>query len=197
MRYCPPKIFNPIRAVFDLRVWKNQEGVAAIEFAMIMPIMFMLFVGAVEFSQAITVDRRVTQVASSTADLIARSKEITTSEIDGIMLIINELVKPYDPNPLKLTVSTVIADPNDATATTVCWSYNHNSGVTNYSNGQSFALPSGIVEAGGSVIVAEVEYNYTPLIFNYFITTTKKLEETFYLKPRLSSSIEYNGTKCL
>jgi uncharacterized membrane protein len=36
------------------------RGVAAIEFGMIVPIMFMLFVGAIEFSLAITVDRRVT-----------------------------------------------------------------------------------------------------------------------------------------
>ena len=51
------------------RIARNNSGVAAVEFAMIVPIMFLLFVGSVEFSQAITVDRRVTQVASSTADL--------------------------------------------------------------------------------------------------------------------------------
>ena len=39
---------------------------------MIVPIMGVMFIGAVELSQAITVDRRVTQVASSTADLVAR-----------------------------------------------------------------------------------------------------------------------------
>ena len=47
---------------------RGSRGVAAIEFAMIVPIMSAMFIGAVEVSQAITVDRRVTQVASSTAD---------------------------------------------------------------------------------------------------------------------------------
>ena len=41
------------------RLRRCNRGVAAVEFGMIVPIMFMLFVGAVEFSQAITVDRRV------------------------------------------------------------------------------------------------------------------------------------------
>src|SRR5918992_3050996 len=75
----------------------NADGVAAVEFAMIAPIMFFLFVGSVEFSQAITVDRRVTQVASSTADLIAREKSTTTADLAGVMQIIDHLVRPYDP----------------------------------------------------------------------------------------------------
>ena len=50
----------------------SDEGVAAVEFGLIVPIMAVMFIGAVELSQAITVDRRVTQVASSTADLVAR-----------------------------------------------------------------------------------------------------------------------------
>ena len=173
------------------------KGVAAIEFAMIVPLLFMLFVGAVEFSQAITVDRRVSQVASSTADLIARTKAITTSEMDGVMEVIEQLVKPYDHTLLKLTVLNVMAAVDNVNNTTVCWSYNHNGGVKNYSQGQNYSLPPGVVEAGDSVIIAEVEYNYEPLIFDYFITSTKKLEEKFFLKPRLSSSIEFDGTKCL
>ena len=54
---------------------RDSRGVAAIEFAMIVPIMSAMFIGAVEVSQAITVDRRVTQVASSTADLVARAEK--------------------------------------------------------------------------------------------------------------------------
>ena len=39
----------------------DSSGVAAIEFAFVVPIMFVMFVGAVELSQAVTVDRRVKQ----------------------------------------------------------------------------------------------------------------------------------------
>jgi Flp pilus assembly protein TadG len=182
---------------FWSRVVHDNKGVAAVEFAMIVPVMFVLFVGSVEFSQAITVDRRVTQVASSTADLIARTKSTTTSEVNGVMEIISALMAPYDDAPLKLTVLNVYSDPNNATDTKVCWSYNHNGGAVNYTNGQAYTLPSGVVQAGESVIVAEVTYTYTPIIFHYFITSSMTFTETFYLKPRLSSSVEYNGTKCL
>lgn len=175
---------------------KDSSGVAAIEFAMIVPLMLMMFVGAVEFSQAITVDRRVSQVASATADLVARSKTLTTTDMDGITQVVEQLVKPYDHTLLKMSIMNVAASPSDATDTTICWAYAHNGGAGSYSKNDSYALPTGVVEAGDSVIVTEVKYAYEPLIFNHFITSTKNLEETFYLKPRLSSYVEYNGDGC-
>ena len=48
--------------------WRaDASGMAALEFAFIVPIMGVMFIGAVELSQAIIVDRRVTQIASSTS----------------------------------------------------------------------------------------------------------------------------------
>jgi Flp pilus assembly protein TadG len=179
------------------RFFRREHGFAAVEFAMLAPIMMMLFIGTVEFSQAITVDRRVTQVASSTADLITREKSVTTTDLDGVMQIINELMQPYDPAKLKVTVLNVYSAADSAANTKVCWSYNYHGGTASYSDGQAYTLPTGILEAGASVLVAEVTYQYDPLIFNYFIQTTLPLDEKFYLKPRLSKGIQYNTTKCL
>ncbi len=193
----PTKSLGPrIRLGLVRRLGRDNRGVAAIEFAMIVPLLVVMFIGAVEFSQAITVDRRVSQVASSTADLIARTKTMTTTEMTGVMEVIEQLVKPYDHTLLKLTILNVSAAPDDATNTTVCWAHQHNGGAGSYTKGGSYALPTGVVEAGDSVIVAEVKYDYTPLIFNHFITSTKTLEEKFYLKPRLSSYVEFDGQKC-
>ena len=172
------------------------KGVASIEFAMVVPIMVLMFIGTVELSQAITVDRRVNQVASSTADLIARTKSTTTTELSGIMDVIDELMKPYDHTPVKLTVLNVIASTSDETNTVVCWSYEHNGGANSYSNGSAYTLPTGVVEKGESVIVAEISYAYTPLLFQHFLPSATTFTDTFYLKPRLSSSIEFNSVKC-
>lgn len=192
----PPAMQDRLKGLVR-RARADKRGVAAVEFAMLVPIMFMLLVGTVEFSQALTIDRRVTQIASSSADLIARQKSITTSDIAGIMQIIDHLLRPYDTAPLRVTVLNVIADINNAANTTVCWSYEHNGGAGSYAKGATYPLPAGIVEAGNSVIVAEVTYAYQPLIFEYFIEANFPLQERFFLKPRLSSQIEYNGVKCL
>ncbi|MGI9423116.1 MAG: TadE/TadG family type IV pilus assembly protein [Hyphomicrobiaceae bacterium] len=177
------------------RFWSNRKGIASIEFAATVPLMVMLFIGIVEFSQALTVDRRVNQVASSTADLIARTESTTTGELNGIMNIIEELMRPYSQSPLKLSVTNVIASTSDETNTVVCWSHPHNGGAT-YAKDASYTLPSGIVEKGESVVVVEAKYDYTPQIFSYFITSAIQFTDTFYLKPRISSSIELDNVKC-
>ncbi|MGF1649967.1 MAG: TadE/TadG family type IV pilus assembly protein [Hyphomicrobiaceae bacterium] len=174
---------------------------AAIEFAMVLPILFVMFVGTIELSQAITADRRVTQIASSTADLVARTKTIKRCEIDGIMQIVNHIIKPYSPADLQATIASVVADPNNAAQTTVAWSYHHNGGYgSNLSPGNTYTLPEGVVAAGDSVIVASVRYTYnptsTPVMFSHFITAAIPLTETFFLKPRLSSTVEISNDAC-
>lgn len=179
---------------FLRRSQRDERGVAAVEFAMIVPIMFALFIGSVEFSQAITVDRRVTQIASSTADLVAREKSVTTAQLDQIMSIATILMQPYDASKLKITLVSVGAKATDNTITKVCWSYNFHGGTHTYANGTVYPLPSAdIVDKGGSVMVAEVEYDYTPLIFSHYMPGLTKLADKFYLKPRVSSMIQYNG----
>ena len=175
-----------------------ERGIAAVEFGYVVPIMLMMFLGTVELSQAITIDRRVSQVASSTADLVARQKQVTGSTLDGYMQIIDQLMKPYDDNLLNLTVTNVYATIAAPAAPKVCWSYNRKDGsttrgVSTYTKGQSFSgLPANILEGGTSVIVVEVRYDYTPLIFHYFIQTAMAMNEKFYLKPRLSASVQYD-----
>jgi Flp pilus assembly protein TadG len=186
------------RTCLLVRLARCCRGTAAIEFGYIVPIMFFMFLGSVEFSQAVTVDRRVTQVASSTADLVARQKTVTTTDLNGYMGIISQLMRPYSSSPLFLTISSVYASASNAAVTKVCWSYNRvdgssTKGVATYTAGSTFALPAGLVDAGGSVIVVEVRYDYSPVLFSYFITGVKQMRETFYLKPRLTSQVKLDS----
>jgi len=179
------------------RFKRSQSGIAAVEFALIVPIMFLMFVGTFELSQGITVDRRVTQVASSTADLIARTTSTTTAEVDGIMQIIDEVLAPYDASLMTLSVGNVTAAVDDENETKVCWAYQHNGGTGGQlETGADYQLPQGIIGPGESVIVTEVQYNYSSSLFNIVIENAITLEETFYQKPRLSAYVEYNGQPC-
>lgn len=185
---------------FSSRLARDCRGVAAIEFAMIVPIMFFLFVGSIEISNALTVDRRVTQAASSSADLIARapSAGLSTADVDGQLVIVNQLMAPFDVNPLTVKVVSVVARlVNGATQIKVDWSRD-NKGATPYTRNSNYAsLPAGLLAAGESVIVGEANYNYTPFIFNYFITSAFTMKETFYLKPRNSSCVNLLPISCV
>ncbi len=174
----------------------SQEGVAAIEFAMIAPILTFMFIGSVELSQAITVDRRVTQVASSTADLVARAEQqISQSEITDIMKVGGYILKPYSEAPLQIVMRNVTSSPTDATVAKQSWSCTYKgTGQTQTCacSSTSYTLPSNLVGTNDSVVISEVTYAYKPLIFDYFMkkstggsgSGTYTLSETAYLKPR-------------
>jgi len=192
------------RLSFGLVRWRGDEkGIAAVEFAMVVPIMFFLLIGAIEFSQALTVDRRVTQSASSTADLIARapSQGLTSAQVDNELKIIEQLIEPYDLTKLTVKIASVKATAapggGGALSYVVDWSRD-NRGGTPYARDSTYSgIPAGLLVAGESVIVAEASYNYTPLIFNYFIQNAFSLEEKFYLKPRNASCVHLQPINCV
>lgn len=192
------------RARYALRKLKrNADGMAAVEFAMIVPIMFSMFVGSIEFSQAITVDRRVTQAASATADLISRapSEGVSTAQVDRDLTIVGQLMAPYDAAALTVNIISIKAVPvpgnPNALNYVVDWSRD-NRGGTPHQRGvpAPFGMPAGLLVAGESVIVGYAIYNYTPLIFHYFIETAFNLEVTFYLKPRNAACVHLLPINC-
>lgn len=185
------------------RLRRDDHGMAAVEFAMIVPIMFFLFVGAIEFSQALTVDRRVTQSASSTADLIARapSQGLSVNQVDNELRIIAQLIEPYDLSALTVKIASVKAVPDPSNPAVVNyvvdWSRDNRGGTPYARNAPYTGIPNGLLLAGESVIVAEAAYNYIPLIFSYFIRNAFNLEEKFYLKPRNASCVHLQPINCV
>lgn len=195
----------------------SDEGVAAVEFGLIVPIMAVMFIGAVELSQAITADRRVTQIANATADLVARFSPVTgapngisQTEIADIMRVGGYIMAPYDSNPLKIVLRSVSSSPTSATNTKQAWICTYTAAGNSLScacTDTVFAIPANLVSTLDSVIMAEVTYNYKPLVFDYFMKSmgngggpagTHLMKETAYLKPRSQTVnlLQTSNTPC-
>ena len=68
-----------------------------------------------------------------------------------------------------------------ASSVKVAWSDGYN--MTALVEDQPMTVPDDLVPSGGSVIFAEVEYDYSSQL-GYFFTTKKTLSDEFYLRPR-------------
>ncbi len=169
----------------------DTRGVSAVEFALILPVMIIMYIGAVEFSHALTVDRRVTAVASAASDLVAQTEEISSAEIDDVFTAATSIMTPYTAGPISIVLTSVVADTDNNT--TVSWSCAHNGAPE--SNGAAYALPEGLTQPFSSVIVAQVSYAYQPPIGHY-MTGGISMTETFYLRPRRSLTVEWQGAPC-
>jgi Flp pilus assembly protein TadG len=198
------------RANALLRRWaRDGRGMAAVEFAFIAPIMGVMFIGAVELSQAIIVDRRVTQIASSTADLVARAETtIAQSDITDIMKAGSFIMAPYTQTPLQIVLLELQSSPTSATTvkqSRIC-TYSGSGGSTTCTCTNSTAtVPANLVTTNDAVIVSKVTYAYKPLVFDYFMKKNYTavggaytLSETIYQKPRGQWPVllQSNGTSC-
>lgn len=171
---------------------RDTKGVSAVEFALLLPIMITMYIGAVEFSHALTVDRRVTAVASAASDLVAQSEEVNSGAVQDIFTAATSILLPYSAAPISIVLSSVVADSNNDT--TVGWSCAHNGGAA-HSTGSAYTLPEGLTQPFSSVIVAEVSYSYQPPIGHY-MTGGISMDEIFYLRPRRSLTVEWQGGGC-
>ncbi|MBA4174129.1 MAG: hypothetical protein C0511_16105 [Hyphomicrobium sp.] len=153
-------------SVFTKRIATDSSGVAAVEFAFVLPILAVMLLGTVEVARAVDADRRFGNATAMTTDLIAREQEIDTADLDGMMQAITHLMRPYDAATLSLGVIAVRAPITVGQQPRVEWSYSHN-GKTVPAKCATYALPNNLVSPGGRVIVVETTYQFAPLFVNW------------------------------
>src|SRR5260370_32694741 len=86
------------------------RGIAATEFAVIVPVMLLMFFGTIEFSSGVAVDRKMTLVARLLSDLTSQSLSVSDAHITNFTITAKAELYPYDPTPLNLTVSELWMD---------------------------------------------------------------------------------------
>ena len=169
------------------RLLRDKRGVSAVEFAMLLPLMITLYLGGVEVSQAVSIDRKVTLVARSLGDLIAQATTVSNADMTNILSAATSVVAPFTDTKLKITVSRVDIDANGVAK--VVWSDTKNG--TARAVGSTVTLPAALLPAAGqtaSYIWAETQYAYTPTV-GYVVTGTMTLKDQIYMRPRLSDTV--------
>jgi Flp pilus assembly protein TadG len=172
------------------RFARDKRGVSAVEFALLAPLMVGLYLGGVEISEGISVDRKVTMAAGALADLSAQTTTIATSDMTNIMDATTRILEPYSTSTLKVTVSCINID--SSAVAKVKWSASR--GGTARSAGSTISLPSALAVKNTQLLFSEVAYTYKPTI-GYVITGTLNLADTMYMSPRISAPT-YGTTTC-
>jgi Flp pilus assembly protein TadG len=159
-------------------------GMAAVEFAMIAPVMIILYFGVTEFSNAYDANTKVTTVASTAADLIAQEKVVCNAEMTDTFAALNALMYPFSSSGMEITISSLIDNGNGTVK--VAWSDAQN--ATPRTVNSSVTIRAGLVTTGGSVIMAEVKFTYHSPAPHFFPAPTP-MRDTYYLHPRKTEQI--------
>jgi Flp pilus assembly protein TadG len=162
------------------RFGRARDGLAAIEFGMLLPVMVTMFLGGIEVTDGL---------ASTAADMVAQAKAMTTSDMSNVFSADTAIVYPYPEcssanNCLKITITSLV--DNGSGGAKVAWS------CTRYGTARAVnsvvTVPSGVILSGGSVILAEVSYPYKSAISDFLVGTTN-MTSTFYSRPRRSTTV--------
>jgi Flp pilus assembly protein TadG len=165
---------------------RDTSGHAFLEAALIFPILISLFLGISEFSEALTVSRRIEAAAGTSADLVARLRTVSSAELAQIKPMVEEMFRPFPTTSIGLVISSVVAD--DDNTTTVAWSYADGAGASAHNAGSALGLPAGLTEPNTSVIVAEVNYTFNSTLA-VLIVGDKPMRAEGYMRPRLVNEI--------
>lgn len=181
----------------------DTRALAATEFAVIVPLMLVMFFGTVEFSSAVAIDRKVTLIARTLSDLTSQSSgTVTDASLQNTFTASISIMTPYDATPVKGTISQIYIDTNSIA--TVQWSKaaTITAGATQATPATSARkagdkvtsiIPSQLLIASTYLIFSEVDYSYVPTV-GYVLKSSLPLHDISYTRPRQVSCISYNNT---
>jgi Flp pilus assembly protein TadG len=164
----------------------DRRGVAAVEFAFVVPIMVLMLAGSFEADQAYEVSRKVTITTVELTDLVTRQSTITSAQMTTILSAASAIAAPFPTANMKIVISEVSTDANNKT--TVTWSQTLNG--TALVTGTTVSIPAQLVQPNTSLIWGQVSYAFTPGL-GYQVIGPLTLSDQIYKSPRLSTSIPY------
>jgi Flp pilus assembly protein TadG len=181
------------------RMVRNQSGLAAVEFALILPLMLALFFGIVETSQALTARADVVNLTSAAADLVAQENAVTIADINNVYAAATQMLSPFPrvgAQQPSIRITSIIDDGGAAHTTGnvdwVCTQTGSGALGTAQAQGAAVNLPQPIMTTGGSVIRVEVAYQYNSPT-THSITGPINMSSVFYTRPRRAMQITGPG----
>ena len=179
----------------------DRRGVAALEFALIVPLLMAMYFVTMEVSQAIEVNKKVSRVGDMVADLVTQQQEIRKSELEAIMRIGEATIQPYNRSAPSITITAIEVTDETTPKVQVVWSRKLVDGVFSQDEvpGTAATIPAALKIKGSFLVRAVASLNYTPVIT--WAAADKpalgltaafdsiSMKETYFLRPRMSTTI--------
>jgi Flp pilus assembly protein TadG len=173
---------------------RDERGNSAVEFAIIVPLMLVMFFGTVEISSAVAVNRKISMITQQLADLASRYTTVDDTDMTNFGKIGNAMLTPYSATPLQATITEIYIDPATGLARAQ-WS----KGYAPRGTGTTVPLdPNLIAKDSANKIIAnqyliftETSYLYQPAVGYVMGVAGVTLSDKTYMRPRLSTCVLY------
>ena len=173
----------------------DQSGIAAVEFAFILPIMLLLFLGSFETTNLVLAYMKLEASAETAADLVAQTRVNTVLQSTDFTNITNaakQVLSPLPTSGSELTIAFASVTYNTGSAA-IDWHTEVNSATpittANIPNNASLAnLGNQASGSTDSVIIVTLTYSYSSP-FTYVLSSSYTLTESAFNRPRYMNCV--------
>jgi len=174
-----------LRALSFVRRFRDdRKGVSAVEFALIAPIMILFYFGLAEICQGFMAQKRTEHVAYAIADLVSQDDEVSTTELNDVFAVAQQVLKPFPTATLRQRITSVTR--NSAGQHRVDWSSHSNWSARAVDS--TVTVPTNLLANGESIVMSEVEYVYASP-FDYVMPASTIFRKTQYMRPRQTDKV--------
>jgi Flp pilus assembly protein TadG len=211
-------MFKPVMPRAVMEMLGDCRGIAAVEFAVIVPVMLTMFFGTVTFSSAVAIDRKITIFARAVSDITSQAPATSpTYAVTTDTLLQNaftaglKILMPYlqaSSPSANATVSEIYVDSNSVAR--IVWSRAatlapSGTQATLVVSGRSAGdvvtniVPPTLLQKQTYLIFSEINYLFTPAVNfgNLMPNTGVTLSDFAYSAPRQATCVVYNNVPVL
>lgn len=143
------------------RLALGREGAGAVEFAILVPLLLVGYIGAYEISVAMSVYNKVGRASSTISDLLTQFVSLGDDEFDDARMAANSMLSPYAVDASNLGYEIVGIQIDDAENATVAWSRDEDGNpVTGMTKGTTVSLPDEMKTMKSFLVMTTVTMDY-------------------------------------
>lgn len=171
-------------------MFRDERGIAATEFALLLPALLALVLGVYEISRYILLHQKLERVAYTVADVTGQQTAVTAAGLNDIMAAAIKIMDPYEfPDNGVIILTSVYQDPDGGPV--VRWQYKGGGTLDRESRigaaGDEAELPAGFtLNDSDNVIFSEVFYSYIPDFDEEYFASRENYKYAVF-KPRLGA----------
>ncbi|WP_246727451.1 TadE/TadG family type IV pilus assembly protein [Agrobacterium sp. MA01] len=173
------------------RLMGDRQGVGGVEFALVAPMLIVLYLMAFELTMGLSVAKKASMASSTIADLVSREEAVDKTFLAGMADVSGAIFVPYPSKDLLINVSAIKIDSSKAAK--VLWSWS-TTGVAPYAAGTDAPVPADMLVADTFLIRSELSVSHELMMYLPGLSGTEAKNLTiareYYFRQRLGTEIK-------
>ena len=155
-----------------LKIAKEDRGMAAVEFAIILPVLLLTLIGLFDIANFAYCHNKMNRTAQEINNIVTRGN-VTKPQLDGLLRAAALIAQPFNFTTSGNVIVTSVAVVNANQGAQIMWRDSYPGGVGG-SLINPASLPGGLVlNTNQTAIFTEVFFTYTPLITSYILSSSQ------------------------